>query len=106
MTYLKSGTGQLHMNQRGPSVWPIQVKTIAERTNNRAGNENDACIQLVQERLNKFRAKMQQYEIQLNDLKHRLKGDKETVARTIETFIEQNQENFHQKIKQNKISSV
>ncbi|CAF4608327.1 unnamed protein product, partial [Rotaria socialis] len=22
ITYLKSGTGQLHINQRGPSVWP------------------------------------------------------------------------------------
>ncbi|CAF2831409.1 unnamed protein product [Rotaria sp. Silwood2] len=98
MTYLKSGTGQLHFNQRGPSVWPNQVKTIIKKINNRVGNENDACMQLVQERLDKFRTKIQQYEIRLDNLKHRLQGDKDTIFRTIETFIQQNQENFHQKI--------
>lgn len=98
-TYLKSGTGQLHINQRGPSVWPTQVQTIVRKINNNvARNQNNACMQLVQERLDKFRTKMQQYEIQLDHLKRRLQGNKETVFHTIEMFIQQNQENFREKI--------
>lgn len=99
MTYLKSGTGQLYINQRGSPVWPIQVKTIVRKTNNRMGNENYACVQLVQERLDQFRSKIQHYGIELDNLKSCLQcGDEETIFRTMETFIQQNQENFRQKI--------
>ncbi|CAF4548417.1 unnamed protein product [Rotaria socialis] len=98
ITYLKSGTGQLHINQRGPSVWPTQVQTIVKQANNAADNQNDACMKLVQERLDEFKTKIQQYEIQINNLKHRLQGNKEAIFRTIETFIQQNQENFRQKM--------
>ncbi|CAF2037669.1 unnamed protein product [Rotaria magnacalcarata] len=98
MTYLKSGTGQLKIDQIGPPIWPLQVRTIVKQANKAADNQNDACMQLVQERLDEFKTKVQQYEIQINNLKHRLQGNKEAIFRTIETFIQQNQENFRQKM--------
>ncbi|CAF4619063.1 unnamed protein product, partial [Rotaria socialis] len=71
---------------------------IVKQANNAADNQNDACMKLVQERLDEFKTKIQQYEIQINNLKNRLQGNKEAIFRTIETFIQQNQENFRQKM--------
>ncbi|CAF2989680.1 unnamed protein product [Rotaria sp. Silwood2] len=98
MTYLKSGTGQLKVDPIGPSVWPLQVRTIVKQANKTGSNENVTCMALVKDRLHEFNVRIQQYQTELDIYKYRLQGNRETIYQTIETFIQQYLETLRKKI--------
>jgi hypothetical protein len=101
--YLRSGTGKL----REPEVeliavdrrvWPIQVKSaVSAQPSNMSRttmemNEEDqhhAYEELVHCRLQEMNEKIEQYRIQLNEMKSGLIGFTSTMEEVIDTYIQQ-----------------
>jgi hypothetical protein len=101
--YLRSGTGKL----REPEVeliavdrrvWPIQVKSaVSPQPSNMSRttmemNEEDqhhAYEELVHCRLQEMNEKIEQYQIQLNEMKSGLIGFTSTMEEVIDTYIQQ-----------------
>jgi hypothetical protein len=101
--YLRSGTGKL----REPEVeliavdrrvWPIQVKSaVSAQPSNMSRttmemNEEDqhhAYEELVHCRLQEMNEKIEQYQIQLDEMKSGLIGFTSTVEEAIDTYIQQ-----------------
>jgi hypothetical protein len=101
--YLRSGTGKL----REPEVeliavdrrvWPIQVKSaVSAQPSNMSRttmemNEEDqhhAYEELVHCRLQEMNEKIEQYQIQLNEMKSGLIGFTSTMEEVIDTYIQQ-----------------
>ena len=101
VAYFKSGTAQLKMNQTGPSIWPLNVKTMVKQAIDAGTDENDACMKLVQDRLRESHAKIQNYQTELDHLKNHIQGDREAIYQKIERYLQQKLASLRGKVEHN-----
>ena len=105
MAYQKSGTGQLNMNQTGPLIWPLTVKSSLKKPIAADANEDDLCMALVMTRLYAFAERIQNYQTELDKYTICLRGDREAIHQTIQRFLQHTLENLRRKI-EHKITLV
>ncbi|CAF5052549.1 unnamed protein product, partial [Rotaria sp. Silwood1] len=89
-TYLKSGTGQLPVNQMDndhlshPHLWPIEVQKLM-RQQSLDSTDSAACLTYVTQHLDELNDKMKQYQTKYNMMKNQYFN----YLPTIQTFVHQ-----------------
>lgn len=98
-TYFKSGTGQLIIPSKTSQklfysttvpIWPKEIKAIILANNKNKTNENEICLQFVNNHLNELQHQLKQYQNELNIEANNFQSYTFSIQNIIKAYIEKN----------------